>query len=404
MHDLVFRAVSRRHFARATALAAMGYGLHGVAAAQSTPSAAATKWPAAVIGFTGEGDYGHGLDVIFNDLPNVEVVAVADPDPSGRAKAAERCRALRQYADYREMLEKEKPRLVSLAARWTNHRLASGLAALRTGAHLYSEKPFATSLLEADELLATARKNNLKIAVAHQMRLAPSTLALKGAMERGLIGDLLELHAWGKQDDRAGGEDMIVLGSHLFDMMRFFAGDPEWCTARVLHENREITRNDARDVREKIGKVAGTDVAAQFAFPHGVSGTFTSRKRLRDTVGHWGLEFVGSKGSARLLTEIFPSIYLAKIGKWETTGRANEWRRWEGDPGITLSATERGFGPGNRRLVDDWLDAIAGDRQPICSGENAMRSIEMVMAVYQAALSRGRVTFPLADRRHPFGA
>src|SRR5688500_7210264 len=67
---------------------------------------------AAVIGHTGRGDYGHGLDVIFNDVPGVTVVALADPEESGRAKAAARCGAARQYANYREMLEKEKPQLV----------------------------------------------------------------------------------------------------------------------------------------------------------------------------------------------------------------------------------------------------------------------------------------------------
>ena len=44
------------------------------------------KYTAAVIGSTGQGDYGHGLDVLFNGHPSIEVLAVADPDPAGRAK------------------------------------------------------------------------------------------------------------------------------------------------------------------------------------------------------------------------------------------------------------------------------------------------------------------------------
>ena len=38
------------------------------------------KYKAAIIGHTGQGDYGHGLDVVYVDMPDVEVVAVADPD------------------------------------------------------------------------------------------------------------------------------------------------------------------------------------------------------------------------------------------------------------------------------------------------------------------------------------
>lgn len=73
------------------------------------------KLTAAIIGHTGKGNYGHSLELIFNDRENIQVVAVADPNPTGRAKAAAQCKALRQYANYREMLEKEKPSLVCIA-------------------------------------------------------------------------------------------------------------------------------------------------------------------------------------------------------------------------------------------------------------------------------------------------
>src|SRR3954471_15715184 len=70
--------------------------------------AASDRFRCAVIGHTGRGDYGHGMDVIFNDRDDCEVVAVADPDEQGRAKAAARCHAARSYADFREMLAKER--------------------------------------------------------------------------------------------------------------------------------------------------------------------------------------------------------------------------------------------------------------------------------------------------------
>jgi len=359
------------------------------------------KWRAAIIGHTGEGDYGHGLDAIFAGRENIEVVGLADPVSAGRAQAAERAKALRQYDDYRKLLEKEKPQLVCLASRWSKQRLAMGLAALEIGAHLISEKPFTTTLAEADQLLAIADRAKLTIAVAHQMRLAPSIMELKKALDAGLIGELLEMRASGKQDDRAGGEDMIVLGSHLFDLMRFFAGDAIFCTARVLHQGRDIVRDDARQVKEQIGPVAGDEVTAQFAFAKGVNATFTSRKPLRGTVGHWGIEFIGSKTKVRLLADVYPAIYVLKAGAWEPAGRTDTWTRMEGDPGVALSTEQRGFGPANRRVVDDWLTAIQQNRELACSGFNATKSLEMIMAVYQAAFSHARVRLPLPKREHP---
>jgi len=396
--------MTRRRFAIHSSLA--------VAAALSRPAwlfaqpapASKPKRAAAIIGHTGRGDYGHSLDVALNGIEGVEVVAVADADDAGRAKAAQRIHAPRQYADYRELLVKERPQLVCLAPRWSDQRPAMALAALRAGAHLFTEKPFTSTLADADEILATADRTGLKIAVAHQMRLAPSIVRLKQALEEGVLGELVELRAWGKQDSRAGGEDMLVLGSHLFDLLRYLAGDALWCSARVLHDGRDITRADARIVSEQIGPVAGNEIHAHFGFARGVNATFTSSARLRATLGPWGIELLGTKGAARILAEVFPTIYVLKSGAWAASGRKDEWTRWDGDPGAKLSAEERGFGPANRRVVEDWLLAIEQNREPVCSGRGAMKSIEMIMAVYQAALSGARVTLPLKERRHPLAS
>src|SRR5437762_9322348 len=77
---------------------------------------------AAVIGHTGRGDFGHGMDVIFSGREGIEVVAVADPSDAGRAQAIKRCGARAGYADYRQMLEKERPQLASIAPRMTGER------------------------------------------------------------------------------------------------------------------------------------------------------------------------------------------------------------------------------------------------------------------------------------------
>src|SRR5207237_5772557 len=154
------------------------------------------------------------------------------------------------------------------------------------------------------------------ILVSHQRRAAPAILHLKKSIEAGLIGEMLQIDAWGKQDNRAGGEDMMVLGTHLFDLMRFFAGYPIWCTARVTEKGRDITAQSGRAATEQIGPVAGDEIAAQFAFPKSILGTFTSRGKLRDVIGHWGLLLKGTKGAARILMDIFPHIFVSKSAPW----------------------------------------------------------------------------------------
>jgi predicted dehydrogenase len=341
------------------------------------------------------------LDEIFNDRPNIHVVAVADPDPAGRAQAKQRTRAARDYADYREMLAREKPQLVSIAPRWTGRHHAMGLAALAAGAHLYMEKPITQTLAQADELLATAGKSGLKIAVAHQMRLAPSIVRLHESLGAGLIGELLEMRAHGKQDTRAGGEDLLVLGIHLFDLMRLFGGDPLWCSARVTQNGKDITLKDARQATEDIGPIAGDEIHAQFAFRNGLNASFVSRAQYRGAAGHWGIELIGSKGRVRILADIWPNLLLLSPGEWKPAGTTFDWRPWKDDPTLAAAAAERTTAKANARVVDDWLEAIRLKRDPACSGYNAMKALEMAMAVFQAGLTGARASFPLKPRNHP---
>ena len=362
------------------------------------------KLRAAIIGHTGQGNYGHSLDLVFKGRENIAVVAVADPDGAGRARAVTRTGAQRSYADYRRMLEQEKPQLVVVAPRCTGEHHAMALAALQAGAHVYLEKPITQTLDEADELLSVASHSGLKIAVAHQMRLAPGILFLKQRVAEGLIGKLLEMRAHGKQDRRAGGEDLVVLGVHAFDLMRFFAGDPLWCTARVLQAGHEITLADAHVATEDIGPVAGDDIFAQFAFPKGVNAMFISRAPRREPPEPYGLELIGTKGAVMILLALVPRVYALKRGAWTAPGQTNEWLPLQNDPTPGLSAAQKSVEGANGRVVDDWLAAIAANREPVCSGYAGMRALEMAMAVFAAGLARGRVEFPLKNRRHPLRA
>jgi predicted dehydrogenase len=294
------------------------------------------------------------------------------------------------------MLDKEKADLVCVAPRWTDQHFAMGMSALKAGAHLYMEKPITRTLAEADELLRVAEAKGLKIAVAHQMRLAPNVLLLKDRIADGWLGELLEIRAHGKQDHRAGGEDLIVLGVHIFDLMRFFAGDAAWCSARVLQQGREVSKDDAHAATENIGSILGDEIFAEFAFPKGVNGRFTSSARNREAAGPWGMELIGSKRSVRILLDIAPRIYGLKDGLWSSGGKRMEWEPLE-QVGNASAAGEI-VALANQRVVEDWLKAIEERGEPTCSGFAAMKALEMAMAVFQAGLTKGRVELPLKVR------
>ena len=124
----------------------------------------------AILGCTGRGDYGHGLDAIWRTFENCEVVAVADPDEPGRVRAQERTGAARVYADYRELLQRERPQITAICPRWVDQHRDMVLACAEVGSHMYMEKPFCRTLGEADEMLRACEMRHLKLAVAHISR------------------------------------------------------------------------------------------------------------------------------------------------------------------------------------------------------------------------------------------
>ena len=76
-----------------------------------------------VIGHTGRGNYGHGIDTVCSHVPGCHVVAVSDPDEAGRTAAKERLKAPQAYADYRKMLNNEQLDIVAMCPRWLDqHR------------------------------------------------------------------------------------------------------------------------------------------------------------------------------------------------------------------------------------------------------------------------------------------
>src|SRR5262245_51674835 len=133
----------------------------------------AKPYKVAVIGRTGRGAYGHGLDVVWKAIDNVEIVAVADEDAKGRAAAAERLKAKNAYADFREMLDKEKPQIVSVADRWLDRHRDMVVACAEAGASMFLEKPFCRMLEEADAMVAACERHHVKLAIAHQTRYSP---------------------------------------------------------------------------------------------------------------------------------------------------------------------------------------------------------------------------------------
>ena len=352
---------------------------------------------AAAIGHTGAGNYGHSIHLAYKGLENVDFVAVSDPDEEGRAKAVEETGAISSYSDYLQMLEKEELDIVSVCPRRPTEHLDMIMACIDAGCHVYSEKPMTATLADGDKIVNAAKGKGIKIAIAHQGAYLPRTKAIKKMLNEGKIGTLRAMYAHGTQDGRGGGEDMIVLGTHLFNLMRLFAGNPLWAQAHITVEGREMTLSDAREgMKEPIGPVAGDCVNSYFAFENAVSGFFDSRVSEPGRGPRMGMEIVGSEGTISFRGGGADNPVLLPHSLLNPSDLSQKWE--------SLGLDQTPLLNGNNIAIVDLIDAIENDRKPISSAEDAVAALEMILCAYESQLTGGRVNFPMEKREHPLAS
>jgi predicted dehydrogenase len=362
------------------------------------------RYRAGIVGSTGKGDYGHGVDVAFSKISALEIVALADADDAGREKAVARTHPQRAYSDYREMFAKEKLHVVAICPRWIDQHHDMIIAAAQADCHIYMEKPFCPTLEQCDSAINELKKKNLKLAIAHTAQYSPVLEVVLSLIKRGEIGEILELRARGKEDQRGGAEDLWVLGSHVLGLMRTLSGgDAMNCSAIVTANGRRIAKSDVRDGAEGIGPLAGDFVSATYSFPNGVMGHFSSRRGTGGSPSRFGIQVFGSKGIIEMESGYLTRAHILRDSSW-SPGRSG--KAWESITsagiGKTEPRTDGSYEGGHIAAITDLLDSIQKDRAPKCSAEDARKIVEMIAAVFESSRIGGPVDLPLKNRVNPF--
>lgn len=124
------------------------------------------------------------------------------------------------------------------------------LRALPEGATVLIQKPLGSDLAEADRIIAIIRARKLRAAVNFQLRFAPMALALKDAVSRGLLGDLVDFDAWLALDTPwhlwafladLPRVEILLHSIHYLDLVRDLFGNPLGVHAKTLgHPSSEV--------------------------------------------------------------------------------------------------------------------------------------------------------------------
>jgi len=363
------------------------------------------KYRVGIIGSTQHGGYGHGMDSAFKDADLFEVVAIADDDPAGLTATGKRLGVTKLYADYRELLAQEKPDIVGIGPRWLTDRVPMVTAAAEAGCHIFLEKPLAATLREADAMLAICERAKVKCALAHQLRAMPPVRQAFADIRAGKYGKVLRLYGQPSDDARGGGEELIVHGTHFFDLMISLAGPPRWVSAHFGTGERDATLADKHEGREPIGPIVGDSAAIMIGFDHGVRGFWNSTANLNQHGTIYGLTIQCEQATVCMRTKGEVFIYPGPVVEPENDQRAWEkvWvESWHFTPEHKPAPLNDYLLRANQTLVYELVAAIEHDSEPTASLRDALLVTEIIQGAYASHFANGqRLAIPLTDRRHP---
>lgn len=156
----------------------------------------------------------------YATLPNVQMIAAADINAEALARFQKRWSVPQGYADYRQMIRKARPDIVSVATHGTLHAEVAIFAAEQGVRGIYCEKPLAGSLLEAERIRAACQANGVKFNIGTLRRYHPGYEEMRQIALSGELGQPKVAYYF-------GGGALLHTHSHSIDTLCYLLGDPK---------------------------------------------------------------------------------------------------------------------------------------------------------------------------------
>ena len=326
---------------------------------------------------------------VFGAVPDFQVVAAADAN-GALVEAFAKDFAVRPYSDWRQMIDREK---LDLAVLFLPHAECpdAAVACAGRGAHLLVEKPMAADSCGVRRMIEASRRAGRLLSSPYVWRYHPVCRQMKRFIEEGALGRIvgcegrcaagrlnryIDGHAgWMLQKALSGGGPMYNLGVHWIDLYRWLLNDE---VAEVTGKNVKINQDyDIEDnsfalLTFRRGTVVALDISYTVpdSYPYGRD----LYLGLRGTGGvlSWAPSFEGVK--ERLFV-------CSDSGEYASAPRRHIDFELQAHPGYTGILAVH--------FLRDLAQAIRTGAAPAITGEDGLRALEVVEAIYESA-STGR--------------
>ena len=328
----------------------------------------------AMIGLGGMGNYHADF---LSKLPNVRIVGVCDLVEEKARKLSEKLGGVSWTLDYHDLLD-------SCEAVWVCtepfNRLDIVTTAAKEGKHLFTEKPIARSLKDADKMINAARKAGVKYMLGYCLRFWNPYKYMHDSLVGGELGNLVNCytrrympvdmsHCWYGWQEKSGGAT-LDFASHDVNWLRWMGGD----VATVF----------AKTYTVRATMHAEEHVQAMFIFKNGGMGTHDNS--WSSWVGESAVGVIGTKGGIAVDRSGQVRKFLAAEGK-ETNVDIEAAIAIDPSGNVgkkDASGKIQKVTPKNETIQEHFFRCIEEDLEPITPAADGRKTLEIVHAIWKS--------------------
>jgi UDP-N-acetyl-2-amino-2-deoxyglucuronate dehydrogenase len=318
--------------------------------------------------------------------PELSLVAVSD-EMADRARSAGERYAVPAFSNYAAMLAETDSDAVVICTPSGLHP-RHGIMAAQRGLHVICEKPMATRLEEADQLVRTCDEAGVYLFVVKQNRLNPGIQLLKRAVELGRFGRVYmasvrvfwnrpqpyyDMAPWRGTWEFDGGAFMNQ-ASHYVDLIQWIMGPVETVSAKIATLARRIETEDtgAAILRFRNGAI-GVLETTMLTYPRNLEGSVT---------------ILGERGTVQIGGTALNRVVEWDFAEYHDDDREAEAMRLAPDP---LSV----YGSGHRPYYENVVRVLRGEAAPGTDGREGRKSLELILGIYESARTGREIHLPL---------
>ena len=286
---------------------------------------------------------------------------------------------LKKYSKYEELINAKRNKqlhidLIVLATPSGLHPKQTTIAA-KYGINVCTEKPMAINQEDAEEMIRTCKKANVRLFVVKQNRLNPALQILKKKVEEKDFGNIgivdinvfwqrpqtyYDQDAW-RGTKKFDGGALLNQASHYVDLLEWIIGPLEglFATVSTISRNIEVEDTAVLQLKWKDGTLGSMSVT-MITYPKNIEGSIT---------------IIGDKGSVKVGGIAVNEFEFAYFKNDHGKKKLEEYNY----------KTDSVYGFGHKSYYQNMLDSLLKNKEPICDGESGLSSIKIINAAYKSS-------------------